>query len=122
MRNWICLLSLSFPLSLLALSASAQMPVDPTRPSGYAAPAGASAGTGNAPLRLTLIRLGQQPLAVINGRSLHVGESIAGERVTAIQPGRVLLAGTQGQRVLPLVSGKTTTPFVNSSIKRPPTL
>ncbi len=118
MRNWV----LPLFLSALALPVAAQTPIDPTRPSGYAAPTAANAGAGDAPLRLTLIRLGQQPLAVINGRSLHIGESIAGQRVTAIQPGRVLLAGAQGQRVLPLVSGKTTTSFSNPSIKRPPTL
>lgn len=118
MHNWIWLVF----VSALALQASAQTPIDPTRPNGYAAPAAASDGTANAPLRLTLIRLGQKPLAVINGRSLHVGESIAGQRVTAIQPGRVLLAGEQGQRVLSLVSRKTTTPYSNSSIKRPPKL
>lgn len=116
MRNGICLL-LFFALPVLA-----QTPIDPTRPSGYAAAAGVNGGPVNTSLRLTLIRLGANPLAIINGRPLRIGESIAGQRVTAIQPGRVLLADAQGQRVLPLVSGKTTTPFSNSSIKRPPTL
>jgi hypothetical protein len=100
--------------------------VDPTRPGGAAAP-GAAVKAGAASLRLTFIRLGTDPLAVVNGRSLRIGDAIDGRRVAAIQPGRVVLAGAQGQQVLSLVGNKQSvsspaTSSATSSIKRRPTL
>lgn len=98
--------------------------IDPTRPSGFSSPVGSSSKTqtDNA-LRLSLIRLGPQPLAIINGQSLRPGETIAGLRVQSIQPGHVVLSGNQGQRTLALLpSLRITAPSSTPILKRRPTL
>lgn len=74
---------------------------DPTRPAG-AVPAGQAAGESDnlqgaggmadRQYRVSFIRAGgSQPVAVINGRPVRVGEEISGARVLAIEAGVVAL-------------------------------
>jgi hypothetical protein len=76
---------------------------DPTRPDDFGAAASADANSA-APLRLTLIRLGPHPLAVINGANLKPGDRIGGYRLLAVQPGHAVLAGESGRLTLSLVA------------------
>jgi hypothetical protein len=104
--------------------ASAETSIDPTRPSGFSSVTTTSTKTptDNA-LRLTMIRLGPQPLAIINGQALRPGETIAGQRLQSIQPGHVVLSGSQGQRTLALLpSLKLNAPSSTPILKRRPTL
>lgn len=99
-------------LSLIAIFffASATVPLvfsvesglaDPTRPSGYSAPTATSENSGEK-LRLTLIRLGTEPHAVINGKTVAPGESIAGYRLQSLQTTSAILSGPNGRTVLQL--------------------
>lgn len=77
--------------------------IDPTRPSGApAASATSSSAAPNASLNLTFIRLGNAPLAVINGRNIRPGEKIAGYRLLSLQAGSATLDGANGKLVLKL--------------------
>jgi hypothetical protein len=119
------LLVLTIAIGLTAATQADPL-VDPTRPSGFAVAAPGATATGTS-LRLTLIRLGAQPLAIVNGRSLRPGDVIDGKRLTAIQPGRVLLAGSDGPLELRLLPSRGAAPSTTShtsspSIKRRPTL
>lgn len=87
---------------LLAGGAQAQAPVDPTRPSGVSLPAASGAPASGQALHLTLVRLGAQPLAVINGHSLRPGDHLGEYTLRAVRPGSVLLTGPAGQIVLRL--------------------
>lgn len=79
---------------------------DPTQPewSVPATPAAMAAEKAGKPaLRLQLIRQqGQRQLAVINGQSLTVGQTIAGYQLVRIQRDSVTLQNEQEQLVLPL--------------------
>jgi hypothetical protein len=90
-------------LPLAMQSALAAPLADPTRPDDFVAGAPANADSA-APLRLTLIRLGPHPLAVINGAALRPGDRIGGYRLVSLQPGRAVLAGEAGRLTLPLVA------------------
>lgn len=95
------------PLLLIVANATgAEALVDPTRPSGMPVAAGAGDAAPSPALKLTLIRLGPQPLAIVNGRPLRPGDVIDGRRLTAIQPGRVLLAGSDGPLELRLLPAR----------------
>lgn len=78
---------------------------DPTQPE-WSAPVAADSPQHVAAqpvLRLQLIRQqGAQQLAVINGQSLKVGQSIAGYRLVKISRDQVTLRNEQAQVVLPL--------------------
>lgn len=74
---------------------------DPTRPSGYSESTAAQAAPGEK-LTLTLIRLGAKPHAVINGKTLAPGESIAGYRLLSLQTTSAVLSGPNGRTVLQL--------------------
>ncbi len=90
-------------LLLIVQPALAAQLTDPTRPSGIGVAAPSDSGQ-NAPLRLTLIRLGPQPLAIINGATLKLGGRIGGYQLLALRPGRAVLASEAGQLTLPLVA------------------
>ena len=90
-------------LVLAAQPALAVALSDPTRPGDYGAHAAADS-TGNAPLLVTVIRLGSHPLAVINGVTLHPGDSIQGYRLLELRPDHVVLGDGGGHLVLPLVA------------------
>lgn len=90
---------------LLSAPAAAQTLSDPTRPSGEGLAAKPQTLTAEAAeLRLSLVRLGAAPLAVINGQSVRPGEHIAGYRLKALRPGAAVLAGPDGERVLLLAA------------------
>lgn len=74
---------------------------DPTRPSGYNVSASTDT-TSNEKLKLTLIRLGNKPHAVINGKTITPGDSIAGHRLLSLQTTSATLAGPNGRTVLQL--------------------
>ena len=73
---------------------------DPTRPSSFSAPR-AGGHTASA-LKLTFIRLGRAPLAVINGNSVSPGQSVAGYRLQSLQANSATLSGNGGKLVLTL--------------------
>lgn len=94
-------------LLLAAIGATAAQSVeDPMRP-----PAAGAAGQGGvtqaqAPrwtLHSTLVSPGQRS-AVINGRSVGIGERVNGARVLDIQPGSATLRGADGEFVLTLTT------------------
>ena len=110
-------------LFAFATFAHAENLSDPTRPSGYSVAATAQKNAISA-ARLTLVRLGPQPLAIISGKTVRVGDAVDGQRVAAIQPGRVVLSGADGTHTLllspSLQSATNSSSF--KSIKRRPTL
>ena len=56
-------------------------------------------------LRLTMVRMSEnKPSATINGRLLHVGDSIGGYRVSKITAEQVLLTNNKGQLRLNLIT------------------
>lgn len=75
--------------------------IDPTRPSGFSETVN-SGEAASETLALTLVRLGPEPLAVINGKNVQPGESINGYRLISLQPTRAILIGSGGRRVLQL--------------------
>ncbi len=105
MRNF---LSLAFIVGWSASAAIAADAVandkslaDPTRPSGFSESV-VSHAAAHEKLSLTLIRLGTEPLAVINGKNVAPGESIAGYRLLSLQTTTATLAGGNGRIVLQL--------------------
>lgn len=80
---------------------------DPTRPPEVTGGSGPSPETVGPPEELNLQSLlhgGERALAIINGRSLRVGDRIHGYTVEEIGRDRVVLAGGGGTRVLRLIS------------------
>jgi MSHA biogenesis protein MshK len=73
---------------------------DPMRPP-RAASAAATAQTPSWTLESTLVADAQRS-AIVNGRPVEVGDWVGGARVLAINPGRVRLAGPQGEFTLSL--------------------
>lgn len=103
MRNAQILLALSLIASLMTSAAFAQSNfVDPTRPSGYSESAATQTHTDAKKLTLTLIRLGSEPQAVINGRTVTPGETVAGYRLLSLQATSAVLSGPNGRTVLHL--------------------
>ncbi|MBI2380316.1 MAG: MSHA biogenesis protein MshK [Gammaproteobacteria bacterium] len=95
-------------LPLLALclalpAGAAEVLSDPTRPESLP-PAASATPAPAAGLKLSLLRLGPKPMAVINGRVLHVGETLDGYRLVAVQPGRAILQGPEGPLSLNLAA------------------
>lgn len=79
---------------------------DPTRPSGYAAPAGVATGSGEA-LRLESVLIARdRRVAVINGKTCSVGDSINGARLVAIHADGAELVRDGNRVVLPLLKVK----------------
>jgi MSHA biogenesis protein MshK len=79
---------------------------DPTRPSGYAAPAGVAAKPGEV-LRLESVLIGRdRRVAVINGKTCSVGDSIDGARLVAIHADGAELVRDGNRVVLPLLKVK----------------
>ncbi len=87
----VALLALALPLAALAAG-------DPTRPPGLRAPAGGGAPAARPrwQLNATLISP-ERRSAMINGRTVVVGDRINGARVLAIQPAMVRLRGKRGE-------------------------
>lgn len=84
-------------LLLLMLMSAAAALEDPMRPPGSAAVAGSSTAVARFVLSSTLIARDRRS-AVINGRSVGVGDSINGARVIEIQPAQVRLQH-QGRQI-----------------------
>jgi len=95
------LLSLTLLIGAATAYAAETALVDPTRPSGFSDNFAAH-DTSAARLTLTLIRLGSEPQAVINGKTVAPGETIAGYRLLSLQPASATLAGPNGRTVLQL--------------------
>ncbi|MEW6647558.1 MAG: Type II secretory pathway component [Pseudomonadota bacterium] len=90
-------------LSLLLLAGSAVALDDPMRPPGSAAfAAGAASGAPQFVLSSTLIAR-ERRSAVINGRSVGVGDHVNGARVIEIQPSQVRLQHQGRQLTLSLL-------------------
>lgn len=80
-------------LAVAAPASAADMAFpDPTRPLAYE-------GGGELVLQTTIVSAHRR-VAVINGRTLRVGDKIAGATVTEIRPFEVVLASGQRTRVL----------------------
>jgi len=109
-------------LFAFAIFAQSENLSDPTRPSGYTV-ATTAQKTAPSASRLTLVRLGSQPLAIISGKTVRVGDVIDGQRVVAIQSGRVVVSGAEGARTLLLSPSlqSAANPASFKSIKRRPT-
>lgn len=79
----------------------AEVLVDPTQPPGYRSltkgPSGNSPGPAYV-LSSTLIAPGRR-LATINGKTVMVGQQVAGAKVLAIEPAHVALL-TSGQQII----------------------
>ena len=76
---------------------------DPTRPD-IVQPA-AKAQSAVKKLHLTMVRMSAtKPSATINGRLLHVGDRIAGYRVSRITAKQVILTNNKGQLKLNLIT------------------
>jgi len=76
---------------------------DPTRPSGYAAPAGGADKSGAA-LKLESVLIARdRRVAVINGKTCRVGDSINGARLVAIHADGAELVREGSRVVLPLL-------------------
>lgn len=111
MRSFVSLILIvatAAPLAFAVKNASAEIGTaenkklaDPTRPSGYSESVSVPT-TPSEKLSLTLIRLGAQPHAVINGTTVAPGESIAGYRLLSLQTTNAILSGPNGRTVLQL--------------------
>lgn len=106
-------MSRTFALIVL-LALSAQLPAaDPTQPPRQPLPAAPRAQPVLEPLRLqAILRSGGNARAVINGKSLRVGERVDGARLLAIDS-RSVRVERQGRRITlhllsPLFPGRTT--------------
>jgi len=76
---------------------------DPTRPTGYAAPAGGAEKSGAA-LKLESVLIARdRRVAVINGKACRVGDSIDGARLVAIHADGAELVREGSRVVLPLL-------------------
>lgn len=86
----------------------AQALSDPMRPPAFAAPAGAATGEqasgGGLVLQSTLLSKGRR-IAMIDGKSMKVGDRIGRARIISIDPGAVTLREANTTRVLALVPG-----------------
>ncbi|WP_152529131.1 Type II secretory pathway component [Stutzerimonas azotifigens] len=110
MSSWIlralACVWLAAPVAVLA--------ADPTQPPRRLPAADAQAEAA-VPLKLqAVLRSAAAPRAVINGQSLHVGQTLAGARLLAIYPSAVLIE-RQGQRELlrlasPIIKPSRNTP------------
>jgi hypothetical protein len=76
--------------------------IDPTRPPGNIDSDKLNTETPADAMKLSLIRLGAEPLAVINGRNVQPGEIIDGYRLLSLQSRSATLAGSSGHIVLQL--------------------
>jgi MSHA biogenesis protein MshK len=89
----------------LATEAIAEQLRDPTRPPASLAPAAGDAPAASRSAGLVLQSVLIAPdrrSAIVDGRLLKVGDSVAGFRVTAIEEGVVTLRGAAGTRRLQL--------------------
>jgi hypothetical protein len=109
LRKSLCKSAQKFCLACIAIAmlsgtfAHAATLTDPTQPSGTSAAATPGhSGSSIGGLKLSLIRLGNQPRAVINGQSLRPGDAIDGYQLVAVQAGAAVLSGPGGRLVLPL--------------------
>lgn len=86
----------------------AQALSDPMRPPEFAARAGAATGErtsgGGLVLQSTLLSKGRR-IAMIDGKSMKVGDRIGRARIISIDPGAVTLREANTTRVLQLVPG-----------------
>jgi len=93
-------------LTVCAVSACTLYAGDPTRPD-IAAPKIATAKKFNA-LRLSMIQTGtEQKRAIINGKSVMVGDQIGGYQVKYIKTSEVILQNSKGQVRLSLITKGT---------------
>ena len=101
--------ALAFTVLALALAARAGDELaDPTRPEIAALPAAPAAAANRFELRGVLIGKTRR-VAVINGRSLGVGETVDGAEVLSIEAGRVRIRTPDGERELGLANGVSVT-------------
>lgn len=87
-------------LALAVGTARAETLTDPTRPDR--APAAAAGKPATTDLRVTFIRLGTSPVAVINGQTLRPGDRLGDYTLLAIRSSGVLVSGPNGERVVRL--------------------
>jgi len=88
---------------LVSLMGSVVVAADPTRPD-ILQPA-KKAQVAVKQLKLTMVRMAaDKPSATINGRPLHVGDTIAGYRVAKITAEQVLLTNAKGRLRLNLIT------------------
>jgi MSHA biogenesis protein MshK len=86
-----------------ACAAQAQALRDPTRPPSFAAPAARGPAVTESGLVLQTVLISpHRRNATISGRLLHVGDRIAGMRLTEIRESAVVLQGADEQRTLEL--------------------
>ncbi len=90
---------------------------DPTRPSGFSEN-NIARDVASEKLVLTLIRLGAKPQAVINGKTVAIGNTIAGHRLLSLQPNSATLSGPNGPTLLQLVPAihKTSSPSISKPL------
>lgn len=97
------LLAFAWPALPLIASQSGTVLSDPTRPP---APPGRDVAPTRPEIpRVSMLRLsGPQPLAVVNGRTVRVGDQLPLGTVRAIGPEGVVVATDDGDLTLPLAS------------------
>ena len=100
MRKILQFVFIAFGYAALALAADDNLN-DPTRPNGIIERSSAHESSDEK-LLLTLIRLGAEPLAVINGKTVQLGETIAGYRLISLQTTSATLVSGNGRVVLQL--------------------
>ena len=100
MRNLTLLALITCYLASFSIAEEAGLS-DPTRPNGFSEKPGGNE-ISSEKLSLTLIRLGPEPVAVINGKTVAPGESIAGYRLLSLQTTSAALTGFNGRVVLHL--------------------
>lgn len=102
MRNISLLILIAYCHAATTFAADAGLS-DPTRPNGIADAIGEHESPKEK-LSLTLIRLGTEPLAVINGKNVQPGATIAGYKLISLQPTSATLIGSNGRIVLQLAT------------------
>jgi len=104
MSNKVLLLIVAFALTNLLLAGDVKLH-DPTKPPSFAIPKSGKKIVTH--LKLSQIRIADNDRqAVINGKRLKKGNSIAGYRIKKIEIGYVILSNDKGTLRLDLVSNR----------------
>lgn len=122
MKRSFDLLRLLIAGGLGCQAALAQIP-DPTRPAASAMPQEAGGSIASTPaangLQAVIIRPDGKSVALIDGRSVGVGDRMGDRRVTRISEGEVVLQGAGGREVLKVVPAAEKLPIKKDARRGP---
>jgi len=96
------LFAFALSIAVAGIAAAQQSLPDPTRPANVAAESAPAAGGSNR-LQSVLLPKHGKPLAVIDGRSVTIGDKVGDAQVTQITESAVTLNGPEGSQTLKML-------------------